>query len=44
MLVIGKPSFLNVAIILIILVSTMDKVRNHLQGLIHGYLDDGVHL
>ena len=44
MLVIGKPLFLNVTTILTILVSTIDKVRDHLQGLVHSYLDDRVHL
>ena len=44
MLVIGKPSFLNAATILTILVSATDKVRDHLRGLVRGYLDDGVRL
>ena len=44
MLVMGKPLFLNAATILTILVSATDKVRDHLRGLVRGYLDDGVRL
>jgi hypothetical protein len=44
MLVISKSLFLNTATVLTILVSATDKLRDHLQGLVHGYLDDGVRL
>jgi hypothetical protein len=43
-LVIGKPSFLVTATILTILVSATGKVRDHLRGLVRGYLDDRVRL
>jgi hypothetical protein len=44
MLVVGKPFSLDVATILTILVSAMDKLRDHLRGLVRGYLDDEVRL
>ena len=44
MLVTGKPFSLDAATILTILVSATDKLRDHLQGLVCGYLDDGVRL
>lgn len=44
MLVIGKPLSLDASTILTILVSATDKPRDHLRGLVHGYLDDGVRL
>ena len=43
-LVIGIPLFLNAAIILTILVFATNKLRDHLQGLIRGYLDNRVRL
>jgi len=43
-LVIGMPLFLNAAIILTILVFATNKLRDHLQGLVRGYLDDRVRL
>ena len=44
MLVMGKPLFLDAATVLTILVSAMDKLRDHLRGLVHNYLDNGMHL
>ncbi len=44
MLVMGKPFSLDAATILTILVSATDKLRDHLRGLVRGYLDDGVRL
>ena len=44
MLVMGEPLFLDAATVLTILVSETDKLRDHLRGLVRGYLDDGVRL
>lgn len=44
MLVMGKSSFLNATTLLTNLVSATDKLRDHLRGLVRGYLDDGVRL
>jgi hypothetical protein len=44
MLVMGKLLFLDAATELTILVSATDKLRDHLRGLVRGYLDDGVRL
>jgi hypothetical protein len=44
MLVMGKPLSLKAATVLTILVSATDKLRDHLRGLVRGYLDDGLRL
>lgn len=44
MLVMGKPSFLDATIVLTILVSATNKLRDHLRGLVRDYLDDGVRM